>query len=209
MNLLEPCCIQRQLSDLCRAIKDGGEAEFNYYGDLSLTELLPALLERYNKTKLLIVAPSIPDTAAEVIASWARRQWKRMDGSGSFYALQHITIVTSLAASPAVGSWLEKNLFGDRLTVVDANQGEHIIALHNLAISGFRNMRYGENGTAVITTEANKIQALWEKYEEAEVVEPAAAAPAPVVEPTPVVEEDDSSSSDGDVGEIELIRIID
>ena len=163
--LLEPCCIQRQLSDLCRAIKGGGTAEFKYYGDLSLTELLPALLERYNKTELLIVAPSIPDTAAEVIASWARRQWKRMDGSGSFYALQHVTIVTSLAASPAVGSWLEKNLFGDRLTVVDANQGEHIIALHNLAISGFRNMRYGENGTAVATTEPEKVKELWSKYQ--------------------------------------------
>ena len=213
--LLEPCCIQRQLSDLCRAIKDGGEAEFNYYGDLSLTELLPALLERYNKTRLLIVAPSIPDTAAEVIASWARRQWKRMDGSGSFYALQHITIVTSLAASPAVGSWLEKNLFGDRLTVVDANQGEHIIALHNLAISGFRNMRYGENGTAVITTEPEKIESLWEKYEAlgfaASLVEEGERSALPLglskTAPAPTV--DDSSSSDDDGDNIELIRIID
>ena len=211
--LLEPCCIQKQLGDLCHAIKNGGTAEFQYYGDLSALELLPALKERYNKTRLLIVAPSIPDTAAEVIASWARRQWKRMDGSGSFYALQHVTIVTSLAASPAVGSWLEKNLFGDRLTVVDANQGEHIIALHNLAISGFRNMRYGENGTAVSTTEPEKIEALWEKYkalgfaaslvEEGEQVRKSAGetAPAPTV--------DDSSSSDDDGDNIELIRIID
>ena len=162
--ILEPCCIQLQLGDLCRAIKGGGTAEFKYYGDLSFTELLPALLERYNKTELLIVAPSIPDTTAEVIAKWARRQWQRMDGSGSFFALQHITIITSLSASPAVSSWLEKNLFGDRLSVVDTATDEHLVLLHNLAITGFRNMRYGENGTATATTEAEKISALWEKY---------------------------------------------
>ena len=131
---LEPCCIQRQLGQLCQDIRGGASARFSYYGDLSLTELLPALLSRYNRTELLIVAPSLPDQAADIIAAWARKQWPRMDGSGLFHAVQHLTIVTDLkASSPAVSRWMDDKAFSGRLTLVDARTGDSVILLSRSA----------------------------------------------------------------------------
>ena len=58
-------------------MKNGGKEEIRGYGDMSLTELLPALLTSYNETELMIVAPTIPDQAAKIISKWAKWQWFR------------------------------------------------------------------------------------------------------------------------------------
>ena len=43
MKLIEPCCAERQMRQLRNAIGKNGTRQFEGYGDLSLTELLPAL----------------------------------------------------------------------------------------------------------------------------------------------------------------------
>ena len=53
MHIIEPCCVQRQLSEVRRSLKNGGKEEIRGYGDMSLTELLPALLTSYNETELI------------------------------------------------------------------------------------------------------------------------------------------------------------
>jgi len=164
MKIIEPCCAPRQLMGLRRAIAGGGTMAFAGYGDLSLAELLPAILTRYSETELLIAAPSLPDLACDVIGRWMRKTWARMDGQGRLDAVSRLTLVTSVALSPAVEEWLGTGAFGGRLTVMDREQADTAILLPDFAVTGPVNMRYGNPFTAEATTDPEKVKALWEKY---------------------------------------------
>ena len=175
MFTIEPCCSHRQMSNLRKSIENGGTAEFQGYGDMSLTELLPALLTYYNETELLIVAPSLPDQAAEVIMRWARHQWARIDGSGNFYTLRHLTIIADLTEeqSPMASQWLKKNPFGERMTLVNKAQDDTVILLRDIAITGPLNLCYGNNFICTVTTSKEQVHNLWERYVAAGKEEPA------------------------------------
>lgn len=166
MHIIEPCCAQKQLHSLRNAIGKNGSAEFKGYGDLSITELLPAVLARYDNVKMLITAPSVPDQAAEIIAKWMRVQWARMDGRGKVFSIRHLTIVADLSRrkSPVASGWLKDNPFGDRLTLVDREQEDTVILLPDFAVTGPVNMRYGHEFTATATTKAEDVADLWKKY---------------------------------------------
>lgn len=207
-KLIEPCCAQKQLRELRNILEKEGTAQMEGYGDLSLTELLPAMLTRYSNAELLIAAPSLPDQAAEIIATWMRKQWARMDGCGNVNVIARLTIVSDLseAASPDASTWLKENPFGDRLTLVDKAQDDTALLLPDIAITGPLNLRYGQNFTCDVTTVQEEVDALWKQYskfkrrltkkaaskqEQSEVVEEPEAeevidpAPEAVAEPTP------------------------
>lgn len=181
MKIIEPCCAQRHVKELRSAIKNGGTVEFMGYGDMSLTELLPALMTRYSETEMLIAAPSIPDQAAEAIARCMGRQWSRADGQGKLDVVSHLTIIADLSPekSPAASGWLEDNPFGGRLTLVGKEQEDTVILLPDLAITGPVNLRYGHEFTATATTIPGEVKALWEKYAKPAVPEEPEAAEAP------------------------------
>lgn len=154
------------MSDLRKALKQGGRDQIYGYGDMSLTELLPALLTSYNETELMIVAPTIPDQAAEIIATWMRWQWIKVDGSGKIYVLTRLTIIADLSPeqSPMASEWLKENPFGDRLTLVDKAQDDTALLLPDIAITGPLNLRYGQNFTCDVTTVQEEVDALWKQY---------------------------------------------
>ena len=108
-KLIEPCCAKKHMTELRDSLAKGAAREIEGFGDLSLTELLPAILTRYSETTMLIAAPAIPDQAAEVIERWMRRQWARMDGKGKLDVVKHLTIITDLRRkkSPIVSTWLK------------------------------------------------------------------------------------------------------
>ena len=166
MYIIEPCCAVRQVMLLRDAIGKDGTKEFKGFGDLSLTELLPAILTRYAETDLLIAAPSLPDQAAEVIMRWMHQQWSRADGRGKLNAIRHLTIIADLSKhkSPVASGWVKDNPFGDRLTLVDKEQEDTVILLPDFAVTGPVNMRYGHEFTATATTKAEDVAALWKKY---------------------------------------------
>ena len=165
MQLIEPCCAKRHLLNLRNAIRNGGTAGFEGYGDLSLTELLPALLTRYTETDMILVAPMLPDQAAEVVDLWMRRQWARMDGKGKLDVIARLTVVARLdKSSHHIASWLKDRPFGDRLTLIDMQQEDTAILLPDFAITGPVNMRYGRRFTAEATTVPERVSALWERY---------------------------------------------
>lgn len=168
MFLIEPCCVKRHLRELRDSITRGATKQFEGYGDLSLTELLPALLTRYSETNMMIVAPTLPDQAAEIISEWMGRQWARMDGKGKLDVIGHLTIIARLEkdASHYISAWLKDKPFGNRLTLVDMEQEDIAILLPDFAITGPVNMRYGHHFVATATTESKKVKALWERYTE-------------------------------------------
>lgn len=169
MYIINPCCTKRDLMLLRDSIAKGGSAPFEGFGDLSLTELLPAILTRYSETEMLIVAPSMPDQAADVIQKWMKQQWSRRDGSGKLDVIRHLTIVADLSEelSPMVSEWLKENPFGERLALIDMQQTETAILLPDFAVTGPVNMRYGHHFTATATTVADEVKALWAKYKAA------------------------------------------
>lgn len=166
MHLIEPCCSQKNLRELRYTIKDGGTAQFKGYGDLSLAELLPPLVNHYNGTEMLIAAPMLPDQAAEAIDKWMKLTWARMDGQGSIWRIQHLTIVAKLEKekSDYIFTWLKNKPFGDRLTLINIEQEDTAILLPDFAITGPVNMRYGNNFVATATTMPEKIKELWERF---------------------------------------------
>jgi len=163
MHIIEPCCAARHMMQLRDVLGKDGEKQFEGYGDLSLTELLPAILTRYGDTELLIAAPSVPDQAAEIIAKWMRKQWARNDGNGKIDVVRHLTVVTDTDESPAVGEWLRDGAFAGRLTVVARQQAETAILLPDFAVTGPVNMRYGRHFVATATTKAGKVRGLWQR----------------------------------------------
>jgi len=165
-KLIEPCCVQKQLRELRNILEKEGTAQMEGYGDLSLTELLPALLTHYSNAEMLIAAPSLPDQAAEVIATWMRKQWARMDGCGNVDVIARLTIVSDLSetASPDASAWLKDNPYGERLVLHDIQQDATAILLPDFAIEGPVNMRYGKHFTATAYGKHEDVEELWEKY---------------------------------------------
>lgn len=166
--LIQPCCCKRHLLELRNVIGTNGTAEFYGYEDLSLTELLPAIMTRYSETEMMIVAPSIPDQAAEVIAYWMRKKNAVRTGPGSVDVISRLTILADLneKKSPKASVWLHNNPFEDRLVANDVRQRKTVILLPDFAITGPVNMRYGRKFTAAATTEKERIDELWRNYRE-------------------------------------------
>lgn len=165
MRIIEPCCAVKHLMQLRDAIGKSGTTEFEYYGDLSITELLPAILTRYSETDVVISSPTIPDQASEIIATWMKKQWACMRGNGKLDVIHHLTIMSDLSRkkSPVANSWKRNNPFANRLTLVDNKQSEPIILLPDFAIIGFRNMCYGGHYIATATTDESIVRSLWER----------------------------------------------
>ena len=165
-KLIEPCCAGRHMLSVRDAIGTKGTMEIEGYDDLSLTELLPAILTRYAETELMIVAPTLPDQATEVIATWMRRTIARMDGNGRLNYIRRLTIVSDLseAASPDASAWLKENPYGERLTLHDIRQDATAILLPDFAIEGPVNMRYGKHFIATAYGKREDVEELWTKY---------------------------------------------
>lgn len=198
MRTIEPCCAVKQVMQMRDTLGSNGKTQFQGFGDLSLTELLPALLTRYSETEMLIAAPAIPDQAAEIIDRWMKKQWARMDGKGKLDCISRLTIIADLSPeqSPMASEWLKENPFGDRLTLVDKAQDDTALLLPDIAITGPLNLRYGQNFTCDVTTIQEEVDALWKQYskltrtvktakKKAAVLEPTVEAPAPAEIETP------------------------
>lgn len=166
MKIIEPCCATKQFMFLRDAIKNKAKTQFKGFGDLSLTELLPALLTRYSETTMMIVAPSIPDQAADIIYTWLRRTWARMDGKGRLNVLSKLTIIADLSeeASPVANLWLTNNPFPDRLVLVNKAQDDTALLLPDIAITGPLNMRYDKEFVCDVTAIPEEVSALWKAY---------------------------------------------
>lgn len=169
MYIIEPCCAKKHVMQLRDALGKSGTTLFEGYGDMSLTELLPALLTRYSETEMLIAAPSIPNQAADIIRKWMRQKWARMDGKGKLNVIEHLTIIADLGKekSPTASGWLKKSPFGDRLTLVDKQQAETVILLRDLAIVGPVNMQYGHHFVATMTARPSHVKDLWTQWQKA------------------------------------------
>lgn len=166
MRIIEPCCATKQFMFLRDAIGNKAKTQFKGFGDLSLTELLPALLTRYSETTMMIVAPSIPDQAADIIYTWLSRTWARMDGKGRLNVLSKLTIIADLSeeASPAVNLWLTNNPFPDRLVLVNKAQDDTALLLPDIAITGPLNFRYDKEFVCDVTAIPEEVSALWKTY---------------------------------------------
>ena len=167
MHLIEPCCTQRHWPALRSQLGTDGTVFFHGYGDLSLTELLPVILLRYEETDMMLVAPSVPDQTAETLRYWLRRQLVKMDGSGKVHTLAHLTLITDLSEkrSPLASTWLKENPFGERLTLKNVQQNDTCLLLPDLALYGPINLQYGHHFTAIATKNAGTIAALRTEYE--------------------------------------------
>ena len=167
MHLIEPCCAPKHLLALRESLGENGTAFWHGYGDLSLAELLPALLIRYCETEMTLVAPLLPDVAAETVQCALRRTRARMDGKGNLNAVAHLTLITDLSEkrSPLASTWLKENPFGGRLTLRNVQQNDTALLLPDLALYGAINLQYGHHFTAMATKNARTIAALRSGYE--------------------------------------------
>lgn len=156
----------KQVMFMRDALGKAGRTEFRGFGDMSLTELLPALLTRYCETEMMIVAPSLPDQAAEVIRTWMRRQMASMDGKGQLDYVARMTIVADLSEekSPMASEWVKSNPFGERMLLVDRAQEDTVLLLPDIAIAGPVNMRYGYEFVCRVTTFQEEVDSLWKQY---------------------------------------------
>lgn len=166
MFLIEPCCTPKHLQQIRGKIGEGGTTFFHGYGDMSIAELLPHLLTRYDGVELMIVAPSLPAAAAEAIAKAMDRRNVTRDGKGMIYTVGRLTIVTDLRKkkSPQASAWLTENPWGDRLKVVNTQQNDTAVLLPDIAIFGNVNLSYGGHFTCVATRKKSLIEDLRRNY---------------------------------------------
>lgn len=168
MHLIEPCCTQKHIARLRKALGEDGTDFFHGYGDLSLTEMLPVILMHYSgKADLLLVVPALPDTVTELLATWMRKQWMKIDGSGKVYVIGHLMLIADLREnkSPLASAWTKENPFPDRLTLRNVQQNDTAILLPDIALCGPINLTYGGHFAAMATKNARTIATLREMYE--------------------------------------------
>lgn len=165
--LIEPCCAPKYVGLLIDRLGDGGTVFFHGYGDLSIAELLPALLMHYCEVKMTLVVPSLPDNAAEAVAKAMRRTRARMNGAGNMNVISHLTIVADLSErrSPMASEWVSKNPFGERMTLKNVQQNDTAIVMPDMVIMGAMNLSYGGHFTAMATKNARTIETLRSQYE--------------------------------------------
>ena len=166
MNIIEPCCASRQFGLLRDAIGNNKRTQFKGFGDMSLTELLPALLLRYTETEMMIVAPSIPDQATTAIREWLRKTWARWDNTGRLDCISKLTIIADFSedASPMMSAWLKENPFAGKLTLVNQSQEDTAILLPDLAITGPLNFQYDKEFVCDVTAIPSEVNDLWARY---------------------------------------------
>lgn len=166
MFIVEPCCAPKHLAMLRKAAATDGTAVFEGYGDLSLAEILPALMMRHARSDVLIAAPSLPDQAAEAVVRCMRRKVALMDGSGNVDVIRRLTVIADLGAgqSPCASLWLQDNPFPGRLVLHDVVQPETAILLGDFAITGPVNMRYGRRFVATAVGSKDLVDGLWARF---------------------------------------------
>ncbi len=166
MYLIEPCCAKAHFRELRDSIAGGGTKQFMGYGDLSIYELLPAMLLRYDQTEMMILAPTLPDLAAEIIAICMNQQRSLRNGKGNVDVINHLTVIADISSdsSSQAALWLKKNPFGNRLTLIDRQQPDTAVLLPDIAVYGPINLRYGNSFTATVTTEQDTVDGLWVRY---------------------------------------------
>lgn len=151
---------------MVKALGEDGTTWWHGYGDLSLAELLPAILPLYSETEMILVAPALPDMAAEAVARGMRRQWAKMNGTGNVNAIAHLTIITDCSEkrSPLASTWLKEKPFGERLAIRNVQQNDTAILFPDIALWGPINMTYGGHFMAMATKNARTISSLREWY---------------------------------------------
>lgn len=167
MMLIEPCCAPKHVGQLMGQLEEGCTMLFHGYGDLSMAELLPALLVRYSGTEMILATPSLPDNTAEAVAKIMRMKHARMDGSGNVAVIRHLTLLTNLSErrSPMASAWVRNNPFGERMTLKHVQQNDTAILMPDVALIGPINLTYGGRFTALATRDARTIAALRSEYE--------------------------------------------
>ena len=166
MNLIEPCCTQRHWPRVRNQLGKDGTVFFHGYGDLSLTELLPVILVRYDEVEMTLVTPYLPDMTVETLIYWLRRRLPKMDGTGNINVLRHLTLISDFSKrrSPMAASWMEDNPFPERLALKNIQQNDTAILLPDIAVYGNVNLQYGGHFTAIATKNAGLIENLRSVY---------------------------------------------
>lgn len=134
----------------------------------------------------MIVAPSMPDQATEVINRWMRQQWPHANGKDKLDTIAHLTIVADLSPvkSPIMSEWMKDNPFAGRLTLINRQQADTAILLPDIAITGPLNLRYGQNFVCTVTTVKEQVRNLWKQYLSESKEEPTQQNVEPVKRPS-------------------------
>ena len=166
MFTIEPCCTQKHWLQLRNKIKDGRTVFFQGYGDFSLADLFPVVMQRYAETDILFVCPALPDRTAELLMKWLRKRWLTTNGRERMDVIHHLTIITDLNTkkSPVASGWLAKNPYPERLTLCNVQQNDTAIFLPDLVIAGNINLVPRGHFTAMVSGDKKFIENLKEAY---------------------------------------------
>ena len=165
MMLIQPCCTNKLIPQLREKLGDDGTTFIHGYGDLGIAELMTPLLTPYTEVELMIVAPSVPDTAARVIERLMDQKLP-MKGRGQVPQIKQLTIVANLKKNSKYLSagWVKENPWGERLQLKHCQQNDTAILLPDMAIIGPVNMAYNGHFTAVATRRRKTIDELKATY---------------------------------------------
>ena len=165
MMLIQPCCTNKLIPQLREKLGDDGTTFIHGYGDLGIAELMTPLLTPYTEVELMIVAPSVPDTAARVIERLMDQKLP-MKGRGQVPLIKQLTIVANLKKNSKYLSagWVKENPWGERLQLKHCQQNDTAILLPDMAIIGPVNMAYNGHFTAVATRRRKTIDELRATY---------------------------------------------
>ena len=165
MMLIQPCCTNKLIPQLREKLGDDGTTFIHGYGDLGIAELMTPLLTPYTEVELMIVAPSVPDTAARVIERLMDQKLP-MKGRGQVTLIKQLTIVANLKKNSKYLSagWVKENPWGERLQLKHCQQNDTAILLPDMAIIGPVNMAYNGHFTAVATRRRKTIEELRKTY---------------------------------------------
>lgn len=149
----------------------------NGYGDMTLCELLPVMLERYAECEVMVAVPTLPPQLREVLDRWTRQTW----GDGS-RAVARIWVITDAreSKSPGAAEWSRDagvamaSCQQNDTTVVVRGRGSRVESQgsrgegrefgEDVMVMGAVNVRPSGMFTAVVTKDEKMIAEAWAYY---------------------------------------------
>ncbi len=157
MITIEPCCANKHWKQVLKELEMKKTVLVNGYGDMTLTELLPEVLQRYSEADVLMALPTVPEQMRTLVGRMLRRTWALAQG-GNVDVVRRLRLITDARASksPGLVEWAQGQ---ERLRLANAQHNDTLIIVHNgnpqgecaLAIMGPVNMVPCGQWTAMVT----------------------------------------------------------
>lgn len=169
MITIEPCCAAtKHWPKVLATLDELGEESvvgIRGYGDMTLMELLPAMVSSYSEADVLVAVPTLPSCLREKLDALLHLSWG--NDSGSVPAVARLRVITDAreSRSPAAAEWIQDA--GSRVSLASCQMNDTVVIIRGsggggVMVFGAVNARPATEWVAMATKDKRLIEDFWQ-----------------------------------------------